>query len=492
MRTGKGPGKGSVNIIEQNVQTPLAARNAVVNSVGFGIVCGLTFPLMISSTFLQELSLSHGAGNSFGALFFIAYGLTMLFTALRSAMGSKAFRPISMPVSFASVFAGNVLMMLVNFSIISPSWIYAIVTSGLIGFGLASTELGWLSHIKNSSDEQAVYASQIIPMAFLCGAALASAIFILPNYFEIGLALLSVLGSAALFSRFSIPRVKREPLSLSSKGIATVIQSVCYLAVFSFVFGAISQVASATKGDLVPISVQAIGGIVIAAVIMLVGTRKTKAAADIFNLYGILFPIVAVALVSLPFITSSAVHIAAATLVFVSYYLTSINVRIILCQLSHVRGVSLWVYLGSALGISAFLILGGVAFGAYGIADNDPFAGLTVISMISLFVLALNPIIANRLERRMGIERDEENAARENGNAATAVQRFGEEHSLTPRELDVLKLICLGRTRSYIADELGLSQNTVKGYIHNVYQKCGAVDKQDLLDRVELFTAKHE
>mgnify|MGYP002241151849 FL=1 len=42
------------------------------------------------------------------------------------------------------------------------------------------------------------------------------------------------------------------------------------------------------------------------------------------------------------------------------------------------------------------------------------------------------------------------------------------------------------RTRTYIADELGLSPNTIKGYIHNVYQKSSAVDKQDLLDRVEL------
>ncbi|MEG0666193.1 helix-turn-helix transcriptional regulator [Gordonibacter sp.] len=52
-------------------------------------------------------------------------------------------------------------------------------------------------------------------------------------------------------------------------------------------------------------------------------------------------------------------------------------------------------------------------------------------------------------------------------------------------------MLCQGRTRTYIAAELGLSPNTVKGYIHNVYQKSGSVDKQDLLDRVELFIEKH-
>ena len=32
-----------------------AKRTLAGSAVGYGIVCGLTFPLMISSTFLQEL-----------------------------------------------------------------------------------------------------------------------------------------------------------------------------------------------------------------------------------------------------------------------------------------------------------------------------------------------------------------------------------------------------------------------------------------------------
>ena len=36
-----------------------AKRTLAGSAVGYGIVCGLTFPLMISSTFLQEMSLSH-------------------------------------------------------------------------------------------------------------------------------------------------------------------------------------------------------------------------------------------------------------------------------------------------------------------------------------------------------------------------------------------------------------------------------------------------
>ena len=46
----------------------------------------------------------------------------------------------------------------------------------------------------------------------------------------------------------------------------------------------------------------------------------------------------------------------------------------------------------------------------------------------------------------------------------------------------MLELVCQGRSRSYIADELGLSPNTVKGYAHSLYQKAGVDNKQSLID----------
>ena len=97
----------------------------------------------------------------------------------------------------------------------------------------------------------------------------------------------------------------------------------------------------------------------------------------------------------------------------------------------------------------------------------------------------------NRLERRRSPVGESAPANAPEANDVRTMQEgllrsFAEAHHLTARETDVLILLCQGRTRTYIADELGLSPNTIKGYIHNGYQKSGAVDKQDLLDRVEL------
>ena len=73
--------------LEAKTKTARAKLALVGSAVGYGIVCGLTFPLMISSTFLREMSLSHGAGDAFGALFFLAYALTMAGTAPAYAFG---------------------------------------------------------------------------------------------------------------------------------------------------------------------------------------------------------------------------------------------------------------------------------------------------------------------------------------------------------------------------------------------------------------------
>ena len=75
--------------------------------IAYGFTCGLIFPLMISSTYLKELSLSHGAGDSFGLLFFVFYALTMLTSPLWRA----AWRPV-MTVALAGAFLGNSLMLL--------------------------------------------------------------------------------------------------------------------------------------------------------------------------------------------------------------------------------------------------------------------------------------------------------------------------------------------------------------------------------------------
>lgn len=64
--------------------------------------------------------------------------------------------------------------------------------------------------------------------------------------------------------------------------------------------------------------------------------------------------------------------------------------------------------------------------------------------------------------------------------SAIAAQR-----GLTPRELEVMQLLCKGRTKSYIAETLYLTENTVRSHAKHVYAKLDVHSKQELMDLVE-------
>ena len=59
------------------------------------------------------------------------------------------------------------------------------------------------------------------------------------------------------------------------------------------------------------------------------------------------------------------------------------------------------------------------------------------------------------------------------------------ENDLRPRELEVMKLLCKGRTKSYIAETLYLTENTVRSHAKHLYTKLDVHSKQELMDLVD-------
>lgn len=64
--------------------------------------------------------------------------------------------------------------------------------------------------------------------------------------------------------------------------------------------------------------------------------------------------------------------------------------------------------------------------------------------------------------------------------------RLAASHSLTKRELETMQLICRGRSKRYIAEHMGLSENTVRGYAKTLYVKLGIHSREELLDLLDL------
>ncbi|GAY07275.1 response regulator transcription factor [Pseudonocardia sp. N23] len=61
-------------------------------------------------------------------------------------------------------------------------------------------------------------------------------------------------------------------------------------------------------------------------------------------------------------------------------------------------------------------------------------------------------------------------------------ERHGSDPSpVTPREYDVLRLVAAGGTNAEIGEQLGLSLNTVKAYLHNVMRKLDARNRAQVI-----------
>lgn len=63
-------------------------------------------------------------------------------------------------------------------------------------------------------------------------------------------------------------------------------------------------------------------------------------------------------------------------------------------------------------------------------------------------------------------------------------QTVGQNYGLTPREIEVMVLLCEGRTRPYIAETFCISENTVRGHTKQVYKKLGIHDRESLFSLV--------
>ncbi|UNC91372.1 LuxR family transcriptional regulator [Candidatus Contubernalis alkaliaceticus] len=64
------------------------------------------------------------------------------------------------------------------------------------------------------------------------------------------------------------------------------------------------------------------------------------------------------------------------------------------------------------------------------------------------------------------------------------MDRFLEEKQLTPREREILTLLFKGETNKVLAEQLFISENTLKTHLKNIYKKLGVSNKRELLSMV--------
>jgi DNA-binding NarL/FixJ family response regulator len=101
---------------------------------------------------------------------------------------------------------------------------------------------------------------------------------------------------------------------------------------------------------------------------------------------------------------------------------------------------------------------------------------ITAVRRVREGEASLDPELAARLLRRLATENGGRGVARSADDDLTVA-------SLTPRELEVLQLMQLGRTNRQVAEELFISRGTVKRHVENIIAKLGVSDRTQAVVR---------
>lgn len=129
---------------------------------------------------------------------------------------------------------------------------------------------------------------------------------------------------------------------------------------------------------------------------------------------------------------------------------------------------SLGIAVATVNGTSVFSSVTGLAI-AYALVIVSLFVGSKTKGCDDVAPAATGP----RPSEDLGTQMQEEILRRCEG--------IGHDHGLTPREIEVMQLISLGRSKGYIAERFSITENTARGYAKNVYRKLDIHSRQDLL-----------
>ena len=139
----------------------------------------------------------------------------------------------------------------------------------------------------------------------------------------------------------------------------------------------------------------------------------------------------------------------------------------------------------------AFLaVLVGANIGYFITNFGDIFIANVAIALIIFLFVCINMILFKNFSFERTIssiqqyqELDIKELVLENfDNKITEIEKL---YSLTPRESEVYSLLVKGRNAGYVNEELGISINTVKTHVSNIYKKLDVHSQQELIDQFE-------
>ncbi len=259
--------------------------------------------------------------------------------------------------------------------------------------------------------------------------------------------------------------------------------------------------------------------LLVAAIAFLFMWRTKDIQLDVVRIYRVAFPFIITAFAVMPFLPSGYEH-ALASALYAAYSVATLLMMVQCAQASRDRGVNpIFIY-----GFFAGLVyaLHNVGFIAGTFASNvrgfgiDPLAATTIVAIYLLammhFVgygglhraanearvpastielLAINPPQPENQGDALEVDSHRSEAKRHDAEGdfrdllSKRVQVVRNQYRLSAREAEVAELVARGNTVARIAEELVVSENTIRTHMRRLYSKLDIHKKQELLDLLE-------
>lgn len=112
------------------------------------------------------------------------------------------------------------------------------------------------------------------------------------------------------------------------------------------------------------------------------------------------------------------------------------------------------------------------------------------LTCIYIVVLAMRPSVLAWLGKESAGFGEPDAADEGEGPQESAVETLAARFGLTEREREILGQVAAGHSSSYVARVLFISESTVRGHVHHLYQKLGVSSREELIALVAAERAK--
>lgn len=356
-----------------------------------------------------------------------------------------------------------------------------------------------LSEVSSVCANKMIVATAVVTLVFSCAwSAIPSPLMM----WLIAVLLVLSYASYAVFRQFG--RIERGPLnSAMQRRLSKTIAPIVGVAIIAVGFAYLQYGAYSSNGPTAPFGESLSHGvscILLFVVVLVLKDSEHTVAAKIASMVMLCAFVFAFA-----FKEDTGISI---TLAAGCEGMLELVVLLSLAELASYSEARPGVLLGSFLALFSGAQLLGCLLEALTHGGVDP-AGISIgMLLVVLLIVTAVWLLNDRMVTRLlwsgeYVKNEEKDACHElrteeanvgEGDALSFEEKAGvvaSVYELTPRESEIMLQFAKGRSSSFIAEQLFVSNNTIRSHISHVYSKCGVHSRQELISLVENADARH-